>query len=69
MTKLVALAALAILALGGGAAVGGTNATGLRGYVKRGPTICNSGFNSLSFIWLLSPSLIKSFPHPDHKRF
>ena len=45
MTKLVALAALAILALGGGSALGGTNTTGLRGYVKRGPTmpVCRVG--------------------------
>ena len=38
MTKLVALATLALLALGGSAA-GATSPTGLRGYVKRGPTI------------------------------
>lgn len=45
MTKLVALATLVILALGGGAAIGGTNATGLQGYVKRGPTrpVCRIG--------------------------
>ena len=45
MTKLVALGVLAALALGGGSAVGGTNATGLKGYVKRGPTtpVCRVG--------------------------
>jgi hypothetical protein len=45
MTKLVALATLVILALGGGSAIGGTNATGLQGYVKRGPTrpVCRIG--------------------------
>jgi hypothetical protein len=45
MTKLVALAALAILALAGGSAIGGTSAAGLRGYVKRGPTrpVCRVG--------------------------
>jgi hypothetical protein len=45
MTKLVAFAALAVLALSGGAAIGGTSATGLQGYVKRGPTrpVCHVG--------------------------
>ena len=45
MTRLVALAALALLAFGGGSAIGGTNTTGLRGYVKRGPTmpVCRVG--------------------------
>ena len=45
MNKLVALAALGVLALGGGSAIGGTNATGLQGYVKRGPTrpVCRVG--------------------------
>lgn len=44
MTKIVALAALAALALGCGSAGGGT-ATGLRGYVMRGPTmpVCRVG--------------------------
>jgi hypothetical protein len=44
MTKLVALGALAALALGCGSAGGGT-ATGLRGYVKRGPImpVCRVG--------------------------
>jgi len=44
MTKLVALAILALLALGGSAA-GATSPTGLRGYVKRGPTmpVCRVG--------------------------
>ena len=44
MTRLVAFAALATLALGGSA--GGATATaGLRGYVKRGPTmpVCRVG--------------------------
>ena len=44
MTRLVALAALATLALGGSA--GGATATaGLRGFVKRGPTmpVCRVG--------------------------
>jgi len=45
MKQLVALAALGVLALGGGSAIGGTNATGLQGYVKRGPTrpVCRVG--------------------------
>ena len=45
MTRLVALAALVALALGFGSAGGGTNATGLQGYVKRGPTrpVCRVG--------------------------
>jgi hypothetical protein len=45
MTKLVALALLAALALGCGSAGGGTSGTGLRGYVKRGPTtpVCRVG--------------------------
>jgi len=45
MTRLVALAAFTILALGFGSAGGGTNATGLKGYVKRGPTrpVCRIG--------------------------
>ena len=44
MTKLVALGALAALALGCGSAGGGT-ATGLKGYVKRGPImpVCRVG--------------------------
>jgi hypothetical protein len=44
MTKLVALGALAALALGCGSAGGGT-VTGLKGYVKRGPTmpVCRIG--------------------------
>ena len=44
MTKIVALGALAALAIGCGSAGGGT-ATGLRGYVKRGPTmpVCRVG--------------------------
>jgi hypothetical protein len=44
MTKLVVLGALAALAFGCGSAGGGT-ATGLRGYVKRGPTmpVCRVG--------------------------
>jgi hypothetical protein len=44
MTKLVAFGALAALALGCGSAGGGT-ATGLRGYVKRGPImpVCRVG--------------------------
>ena len=44
MTKVVALAALAALAIGCGSAGGGT-ATGFRGYVKRGPTmpVCRVG--------------------------
>ena len=44
MTKVVALGALAALAFGCGSAGGGT-ATGLRGYVKRGPTmpVCRVG--------------------------
>jgi len=45
MTRLVALAAFATLALGLGSAGGSTSATGLRGYVKRGPTmpVCRVG--------------------------
>jgi hypothetical protein len=45
MRSLVALPALALLALGGGSALGGTNGTGLQGYVKRGPTmpVCRVG--------------------------
>jgi hypothetical protein len=45
MTKLVAFAALTTLALGCGSAGGGTNGTGLKGYVKRGPTmpVCRVG--------------------------
>jgi hypothetical protein len=45
MTKVAALAALGALALGTSAAGGGTNGTGLRGYVKRGPTlpVCRVG--------------------------
>ena len=44
MRKVVALGALAALAIGCGSAGGGT-ATGLRGYVKRGPTmpVCRVG--------------------------
>jgi DNA gyrase inhibitor GyrI len=44
MTRIVALCALAALALGCGSAGGGT-ATGLKGYVKRGPTmpVCRVG--------------------------
>jgi hypothetical protein len=44
MTKFLALGALAALALGCGSAGGGT-VTGLRGYVKRGPTmpVCRVG--------------------------
>jgi len=44
MTKLVALGTLAALALGCGSAGGGT-ATGLKGYVMRGPTmpVCRVG--------------------------
>ncbi len=44
MTRLVALAAFAALALGCGSAGGGTS-TGLQGYVKRGPTrpVCRVG--------------------------
>jgi hypothetical protein len=44
MRKIAALGALAALALGCGSAVGGT-ATGLRGFVKRGPTmpVCRVG--------------------------
>ena len=44
MTRLVALGSLAALALGCGSAGGGT-ATGLQGYVKRGPTmpVCRVG--------------------------
>ena len=44
MTKVVALGALAALAIGCGSAGGGTS-TGLRGYVKRGPTmpVCRVG--------------------------
>ena len=45
MTRLVPLAALLTLALGFGSAGGGTNASGLQGYVKRGPTrpVCRVG--------------------------
>jgi len=45
MTRLVAVAALATFALGCGSAGGGTSATGLQGYVKRGPTmpVCRVG--------------------------
>ncbi len=45
MTRLVAFTALATLALGCGSAGGGTNSTGLKGYVKRGPTmpVCRVG--------------------------
>jgi hypothetical protein len=44
MTRIVALCALAALAFGCGSAGGGT-ATGLKGYVKRGPTmpVCRIG--------------------------
>jgi hypothetical protein len=44
MTRIVAIGALAALALGCGWAGGGT-ATGLRGFVKRGPTmpVCRVG--------------------------
>lgn len=44
MTKVVALGALVALAIGCASAGGGT-ATGLRGYVKRGPTmpVCRVG--------------------------
>ena len=44
MTKIVALGALVALALGCGSA-GGSTATGLKGYVKRGPTmpVCRVG--------------------------
>jgi hypothetical protein len=44
MTKIVALGALVALAIGCGSAGGGT-ATGLHGYVKRGPTmpVCRIG--------------------------
>jgi hypothetical protein len=44
MTKVVAFVALAALVIGCGSAGGGT-ATGLRGYVKRGPTmpVCRVG--------------------------
>jgi hypothetical protein len=45
MSKLVALAAVATLALGCGSAGGGTITSGLRGYVKRGPImpVCRVG--------------------------
>jgi hypothetical protein len=45
MRKVVALAALGTLVLGAGSAGGGTATTGLRGYVKRGPTrpVCRVG--------------------------
>ena len=45
MTKLVAFAALAALAIGCGSAGGGTATTGFRGYVRRGPTmpVCRVG--------------------------
>jgi hypothetical protein len=44
MTKIVAFGALVALAIGCGSA-GGATATGLRGYVKRGPTmpVCRVG--------------------------